>query len=55
MGKANDGVGGIDTDADDIGRRLIEEVVHEMIIFVRGDKCEKIYREESRRRAWENA
>ena len=54
MGKANDGVGGIDADADDIGRRLIE-VVHEMIIFVRGDKCEKIYREESRGRSWENA
>jgi hypothetical protein len=54
MGKADDGVGGIDTDADDIGRRLIE-VVHEMIIFVRGGKCEKIYREESKERAQENA
>ena len=54
MGKADDCVGGIDTDADDIGRRLIE-VGHEMIIFVRGDKCEKIYREESKERAWENA
>jgi len=41
MGKADDCVGGIDTDPDDIGRRLVE-VVHETIIFVLTDKCEKI-------------
>ena len=54
MGKADDGVGGIDTDADNIGRRLVE-VVHEMIIFMRGGKCEKIYRGESKERAQGNA
>ena len=42
MGKADDRVGGVDTDADDIDRRLVE-VVHEMIIFVRASKCERIY------------
>jgi len=41
MGKADDGIGGVDTDADDIDRRLVE-VVHEMIIFMRAGKCEGI-------------
>ena len=41
MGKADDGIGGVDTDADDIDRRLVE-VVHEMIIFMVAGKCEGI-------------
>ena len=42
MGKADDGIGCVDTDADHVDRRLVE-VVHEMIIFMREGKCERIH------------
>jgi hypothetical protein len=45
MGKADDSVGSIDTDADHIDG-LLDEVVHEMIIIARARECEKIYAEE---------
>jgi hypothetical protein len=53
MGKADDGVSGVDADTDDIDRRLVE-VLHKMIIFTRAGKCEKIRREESKERMGTN-
>lgn len=47
MWEADDCIGGVDTNTDDIDRRLVE-VVHEMIIFVQASKCERIYGEESK-------